>query len=227
MKILKIWGGLFNIFEISSWFCKCVGYSNCTISYDLHDSFDTNYALKIPYWNDQKYMTVVLLADISLEGTIPEWNNWVWPFDIQITSSTIETPIYVRTSCWLAGSIPKFNETVCPLLNTFILGNCQINGTIDSFPPALCTPNIVQNWYDSFNWTTSGEIDLHNNRLTGSVPFDSWTTQRFISLADNNFDGSVDFGNAQYNMTSLIAINLSNNSFSGTFPCLSNSFDLK
>ena len=202
------------------------GFSNCTVNYDLHDSFDPKYRLKIPYWNDQKYMSYVSLENIQLDGTIPQWDNWIWPFDIRLVSLTINT--YAAISCKLSGSIPKFNKNVCALLNAFILSNCQINGTIDSFPPAICIPENPEIWYDLFNWTTSSQIDFHNNQLTGNVPFDSLTSQGFVSLADNYFNGSVDFGqNVPYNMTTLIAINLTNNSFTGTFPCLSNNFALE
>ena len=33
LKILKIWGGLLNIFEISSWFCKCALRNRWVVTY--------------------------------------------------------------------------------------------------------------------------------------------------------------------------------------------------
>ena len=97
LSLLRITKEFFNHTD----YLPSFGYGNCTISYDLHDSFDTKYSLKIPDWNDQKYMTYVSLSDISLEGTIPKWNKWVWPSNLEITSSTIDT--FSSAPCSLSG----------------------------------------------------------------------------------------------------------------------------
>ena len=49
----------------------------------------------------------------------------------------------------------------------------------------------------------------------------------YLNLADNRFNGSVDFASVVTEMETLIAINLTNNQFKGTFPCLSNNKQLE
>ena len=49
----------------------------------------------------------------------------------------------------------------------------------------------------------------------------------YLDFADNHFVGPVDFGEKLDKIVTLSAINLTNNNFSGTFPCLKNNFGMQ
>lgn len=142
------------------------GLSNCTLVYDLHQSF-VQHDVEIPEWNSQKYMITVELQNNKLNGTIPNWDKWVWPMFIKLAGQGVK--------CSLSGDLPKFNKHSCPLLIDFIIGGCQLNGEIKYFPNTLCIPDPkLVYWWE--NVTAAARLDYSNNNFSGTLPFDTLTT---------------------------------------------------
>ena len=141
------------------------GSANCTISYDIHNSFSVR-ELEIPDWSEQKYMVFVFLEYNKLKGTIPDWSKWIWPYEIALSQ---------RWQCGLTGNIPSFNKSSCPVFQFFYAQNCNLNGTIDSFPNTLCVPHS-DFLYEFCDLPTHTTLDYSNNQLSGTIPFDTLTT---------------------------------------------------
>ena len=126
-------------------------------------------------------MLGVFLQHNPLIGTIPQWDNWIWPYSISITSITKD----VNVPCELEGNLPQFNDNNinCPLLQYLIVSYCKLNGTIEKFPKTLCfqqTKNdSIFSLVTSFTYTY---LDFASNNFIGTVPFDTLTTPSFVFL---------------------------------------------
>ena len=144
------------------------GSSNCTIVYDLHESFQDNY-VQIPEWNNQKYLTTVDLRGNKMNGTIPAWDDWIWPMSIQLAYN--ESYVSIAIWCELTGNIPKFNKNSCPTMNLFIASGCQLNGSIESFPNTVCMPDNIAKRVD----ITGAELDFSHNNFRGTLPLHTLT----------------------------------------------------
>ena len=95
--------------------------------------------VKIPEWNDQKYMVGIYLQNNHLIGTIPKWDNWIFPGYINLNFNYKKQTINIIPQNEPA--IPSLSTIACPLLIMFEIENWNLNGTIDSLPSnTLCIP---------------------------------------------------------------------------------------
>lgn len=164
----------------------------CMVSFDVRGSFYLN-AMRIPEWNDQKYMNDLLLEDNYFIGTIPNWDNWVWPCRVDLGRNLAKHRNYSVDYCQhchdsnkkfehnmtnvINGSaIPEFNMNACPTMINFQVSSWNLNGTIGRLPSnTLCIPYAQQLW-NIFNVGSQNMIDLSDNHLVGTVPFHYLTT---------------------------------------------------
>eukprot|EP01083_Nonionella_stella_P299547 1018004_1 len=157
----------------------------------------------IPEWNKPlKYMTEIGISNTNLSGTLPSWSEWIWPYHMIIS------PIN------LSGTIPPWTNARCPTLENLRLNDMGLTGTLPPLPPQFLGPS----------GTTNMSIQLRGNKLSGPFPWHSLTTASYFQINDNLFSGSIVL---PYKYRHFTAINMSNNSFSGMFPCLMNNHKLK
>eukprot|EP01083_Nonionella_stella_P184459 669736_1 len=169
--------------------------AGCMLLFDLH----TNAKLggPIPDWNKPlKYLIQIELSYTSLSGRLPSWTEWLWVSHITIA------PQFGN----LSGTISPFTNAKCPTLDKLFLHGLGLTGPMPPLPPQLIG-------FPHANVT----ILLRGNKLTGPFPWHSLTTVSYFQINDNQFSGSIVLPDEYKHFT---AINISNNSFSGMFPCL-------
>eukprot|EP01084_Bolivina_argentea_P028253 52527_1 len=166
--------------------------SNCLAWYDIHSNYYLNST--IPQWNSQKYIVGFLAADTNLHGTIPNWDQWIWPSEV-ILAQTYPTSFHRG----FHGTLPQFSSAKCPFLGQLELHNNALTGTVPALPPQVYT----------------GIIKLYNNSFSGRFPWHSLDYASDIQLQDNNFEGNI----SPFNLKYIRGINITNNHLSGTLPC--------
>ena len=227
------------------------GNSHCTFDYDLSvNSFNTT----LPDWSNETFIVSFQAgSNIDIYGTIPDWSGWIWPFKL-VLERCKNTDHDDGRHCSLTGTIPDMNRHACPTLMSFKIDGAHLDGMLQRFPNTLC--RTVAEKIRDLQRAADVTIDLSYNQLSGTVPFNTLGTGvRYLGLENNKLSGKVDFSvqdrpvsnNSQYyNFTfnynhthndngggkvnnvvkALIGINLTDNNFHGTFPCLSDNVQL-
>ena len=149
----------------------------CMCAFDVQWSYRyVATGVKIPEWNDQKHMVGMYLQYNHLIGTIPKWDNWIYPLYINLNFNYKKQSINIIPQNEPA--IPSLSTIACPTLIMFGIENWNLNGTIDSLPSnTLCIPWPEKLYNDTRKHLQSYTVlKLSNNNLQGSVPFHTLTT---------------------------------------------------
>ena len=213
------------------------GDAHCTLSYDLHTNYFNS---TIPNWENEVFLGgMELEANVDIYGTLPNWDKLIWPFKYTIYGGT-GTNFHGYTSpdhYSLTGTIPNFNKNMCPAMYHLQMNNNKLIGSLPNvLPKTFCF--WIENHRITYNISNSAlmTMQLNDNQLNGSVPFQKLAKRvNSISLQSNQFSGIVDFSD-KYNSTtnsshinhdnneitylSIVSLNISDNQFEGTFPCM-------
>ncbi|MED6194095.1 hypothetical protein PIB30_025342 [Stylosanthes scabra] len=150
----------------------------------------------------------------NLDGTIRMEGGWQM-LDLDMSHNQI------------SGSIPENIGYIMPNLETLLLGNNHINGSI---PKSLCqvddlsildlskntlSGKIPDCWKDNEVWE---EINLSSNKLSGIIPssFGNLSSLEWLHLNNNSLHG--EFLVSVRNLTQLLILDLGENQLSGTIP---------